>query len=181
MHCEQTPLRAVIRIFIVTLSLLLLGAGGSTITAATGTNAGCGYSITIKEAAKILDVPGNDLQKNIRETLVSPDNLRNKTYQGIPCSYHFRSKTNFLKSINYTVYVYNDLGRARQEFKKMRENFSTVSKVEGVPNIGDEAFWVNDKRFHRMFVIKDKVMIDVSTPHDPNLQKQLLRLVLDKM
>jgi hypothetical protein len=177
MHCKQVPPRAVIRIFMVILSLLLLGAG-SAITTAAETDAGCGYSITLKEAAGILTVPGDDLQKSSRKIMVSPDDLREKTYQGIPCIYHFRSKTNFLKSINYTVYVYSDPGRARREFEKMRGNFSTVSRVEEVPGLGDETFRVNDKRFQRMIAIKGGVMIDVLTPADPNLQKQLLRLVL---
>jgi hypothetical protein len=63
----------------------------------------------------------------------------------------------------------------------MRGNFSTVSRVEEVPGLGDETFRVDDKRFQRMIAIKGGIMIDVLTPADPNLQKQLLRLVLDKI
>jgi len=62
-----------------------------------------------------------------------------------------------------------------------QRDFSTVSRVEEVPGLGDETFRVDDKRFQRMIAIKGGIMIDVLTPADPNLQKQLLRLVLDKI
>jgi hypothetical protein len=66
------------------------------------------------------------------------------------------------------------------DFNKMRQNYETVSKVDAVPGIGDEAFWVGDSRFQRMVAIKGDVVIDVLSPKDFNLQKQIIHLVLDK-
>jgi len=76
--------------------------------------------------------------------------------------------------------VYNNPGKARIEFDKMQKNFESLSKVDVVPDIGDEAFWVGDNRFQRMVAIKGDIVIDVLSPKDFNLQKQIIRLILDK-
>jgi len=135
--------------------------------------------ITLENAATILGVSADDLQKSSRDLVVSPEDLRKKIYKIIPYNCTIRSKSNFLKLITYVTYVYSDPNQARLDFKKMQQNYESISKVDAVPDIGDEAFWVADNRFQRMVAIKDDTVIDVLNPKDFNLQKQIIRLVLD--
>ena len=137
-------------------------------------------SITLENAAIILAVSTDDLQKSSRDLMVSPEDLQKKIYKIHPYNCTIRSKSNFLKLITYVTYVYNDPGKARKEFDKMQKNFESLSKVDVVPDIGDEAFWAGDNRFQRMVAIKGGVVIDVLSPKEFNLQKQIIRLVLDK-
>jgi len=140
----------------------------------------CRYEISLKEAGAILGVPADDLSMRSFKQPVSPENRKNKTYKTFPCSYGYRSKSNFLKSISYTVSVFNRPEKARSVFDTMKGNFKTVAKVEAVPGLGDEAFWVNDKRFHRLVCLKGEIMIDVLSPKNPELQKQVVRTILGK-
>jgi len=135
--------------------------------------------ITLENAAAILGVSADDLQKSSRDLVVSPEDLRKKIYKIIPFNCTIRSKSNFLKLISYVTYVYNDPKQARLDFKKMQQNYESVSKVDAVSDIGDEAFWVGDNRFQRMVAIKGDMVIDVLSPKDVNLQKQIIHLVLD--
>jgi hypothetical protein len=135
-------------------------------------------SISLDKAATILVVSIDDLQKSNFDIMVSPDDIKKKTFKMQPCSCAIRSKTIFLKSINYITYVYNDPGQARIDFNKMQNNYSTISKVEVVPDIGDETFWVGDKRFQRMVSIKGNVLVDVLGPKEFDAQKQILSAVL---
>jgi hypothetical protein len=137
-------------------------------------------SITLENAANILAVSTYDLQKSSRDLMVSPEDLQKKIYKIHPYNCTIRSKSNFLKLITYVTYVYNDPGKARKEFDKMQKNFESLSKVDVIPDIGDEAFWAGDNRFQRMVAIKGGVVIDVLSPKEFNLQKQIIRLVLDK-
>jgi hypothetical protein len=137
--------------------------------------------ITLENAAAILVVSADDLQKSSRNLVISPEDLRKKIYKIIPYNCTIRSKSNFLKLITYFTYVYNDPKQARLDFKKMQENYESISKVDAVPDIGDEAFWVGDIRFQRMVAIKGDTVIDVLSPKDFELQKQIIRLVLDKI
>jgi hypothetical protein len=136
--------------------------------------------ITLENAATILAVSTDDLQKSNTDIMVSPDDIKNKTYKIRPYNCAIRSKSNFLKGINYIIYVYNDLGQARFDFNKMRNNYAAISKVDVVPDIGDETFWVSDNRFQRMVSIKGDVVVDVLSPKEVDLQKQIVRLVLSK-
>ncbi len=169
---------------LTTISILFLNLGmlctSSKIlaTETDGTNR-CS-SITLENAATILVVSTDDLQKSSRDLMVSPEDLQKKIYKIHPYNCTIRSKSNFLKLITYVTYVYNDPGKARIEFDKMQKNFESISKVDVVPDIGDEVFWVGDNRFQRMVAIKGDVVIDVLSPKDFNLQKQIIRLVLDK-
>ena len=137
-------------------------------------------SITLENAANILAVSTDDLQKSSRDLMVSPEDLQKKIYKIHPYNCTIRSKSNFLKLITYVTYVYNDPGKARKEFDKMQKNFESLSKVDVIPDIGDEAFWAGDNRFQRMVAIKGGVVIDVLSPKEFNLQKQIIRRVLDK-
>jgi hypothetical protein len=136
--------------------------------------------ITLENAAAILAVSSDDLKKSSRDLMVSPEDLKKKIYKVIPYNCTIRSKSNFLKFITYVTYVYNDPKQARMDFKKMQQNYVTVSKVDAVPDIGDEAFWVGDSRFQRMVAIKGDVVIDVLSPKEFNFHKQIMRLVLEK-
>ena len=62
----------------------------------------------------------------------------------------------------------------------MKNGYGTISKVDAVPDIGDETFWAGDNRFQRMVAIKGAVVIDVLSPKDFSHQKQIIRLALDK-
>lgn len=95
-----------------------------------------------------------------------------------PCNCAIRSKSNFLKGINYIIYEYNDPGHARTGFKKMQNSHGTISEVDGVPDIGYENFWVGDNRFQRMVSIKGDVVVDVLSPKEFDLQKQIISLVI---
>ena len=135
-------------------------------------------SITLENAAIILGVSTDDLQENNADIMVSPDDIKNKTFKIQPYNCAIRSKSNLLKGINYIIYVYNDLGQARIDFNKMQNSYGAISKVDIVPDIGDETFWVRDNRFQRMVSIKGEVVIDVLSPKEFDLQKQIIRLVL---
>jgi hypothetical protein len=169
---------------LTTISVLILNFGmlcnSSKIlaTETDGTNR-CS-SITLENAAAILLVSADDLQKSSRDLMVSPEDLEKKIYKIPPYYCTIRSKSKFLKLITYVTYVYKDSGKARIEFDKMQKNFESLSKVDVVPDIGDEAFWVGDNRFQRMVAIRGGVVIDVLSPKDFNHQKQIIRLVLDK-
>ena len=137
--------------------------------------------ITLENAATILTVSADDLKKSSRDLEVSPEDLQKKIYKIPPYNCTIRSKSNFLKFITYVTYAYNDPKQARKDFKKMQQNYESISKVEVVPDIGDETFWVGDRRFQRMVSIKGDIVIDVLSPKDFNHQKQIIRLVLDKL
>ena len=137
-------------------------------------------SITLENAATLLAVSPDDLQKSSNDLMVSPEDLQKKIYEIPPYNCTIRSKSNFLKSITYVTYVYNDPGQARIDFNKMRTGFESVSKLDIVPEIGDKTFWAGDNRFQRLVSIKGDVVIDVLSPKDLNLQKQIILLVLDK-
>lgn len=134
-------------------------------------------SITLEKAATVLDVSTDDLLKSNIDIMVSPDDVTKKTFKIQPCNCAIRSKSNFLKGINYIIYVYNDPGQARIDFKKMQDNFETISKVDVVPDIGDETFWVGNNRFQRMVSIEGDVLVDVLSPKEFDLQKQIISLV----
>lgn len=135
-------------------------------------------SISLENAATILAVSTDDLQKNNSDIMVSPEDIKKKTFKIQPCNCAIRSKTNFLKGINYIIYEYNDPGQARIDFKKMHNSYGTISEVDVVPDIGDETFWVGDNRFQRMVSIKGDVVVDVLSPKEFDLQKQIISLVL---
>ena len=138
-------------------------------------------SIPLEDAASILGVPVNDLQTSSSDILVSPEDLQKKTYETLPYNCSIRSTSNFLKSIMYVTYVFNDPDLARKEFNKMREGYATISKVDAVPNSGDETFWAGDNRFQRMVAIQGNAVIDILAPKDFSQQKQILGLVLDRL
>ena len=135
-------------------------------------------SISLDKAATILVVSIDDLQKSNIDIMVSPDDIKKKTFKMQPCNCAIRSKTNFLKGINYIFYVYNDHRQARIDFNKMQNNYATISKVEAVPDIGDETFWVGDNRFQRMVSVKGDVLVDVLGPKEFDAQKQIISAVL---
>ncbi len=140
----------------------------------------CRYEIPLKKAGTILNVPAADLDIRSYKQPVSPDDQKNKTYKVPPCGYSYRSKSDFLKSISYTVYDFSRPEKARSVFETMKGNFKTVAKVETVQGLGDAAFWVNDKRFHRFVCLKGGLMIDVLRPKELELQKRVVRLLLGK-
>ena len=166
-------------ISILFLTLGLLCTNSKILASETdGTNRCSG--ITLENAATILVVSTDDHHQSSSDLMVSPDDLQKKIYKIHPYNCTIRSKSNFLKFITYVTYVYNDPGQARIEFNKMQKGFESISKVDVVPDIGDEAFWAGDNRFQRMVAIKGDVVIDVLSPKDFNLQKRIIRLVLDK-
>ncbi len=159
--------------------LALCGAKG-TIAASEKSAGDCCTAITLEKAAVILSVPPEDLLKSSSEMMVSPEDLQKKTYKIHPYTCRIRSKSNFLKSINYIIYVYNDPGQARLDFDQMRYHYKIVSKVDDVPGIGDEAFRADDQHLQRMVAIKGGVVIDILNPKEFSLQKRVISLILEK-
>lgn len=167
----------------IVMGVALLGffcVGMATVNASNKKGTACSQGLSSAEAASVLGVKANDLNVRSFPQMVSPDDTKNKTYKVPPCSYSYRSKTNFRKGISYVVYIYNDPKRARRDYETMKGNFATSAKVEKVPGLGDEAFWVNDKRFHRLVAIKGNRMVDILNPTDVKLQKRVMVLVLKK-
>ena len=169
---------------LMTILILFLTAGMlSTNSNGLATEADGTYrcrSITLENAATILAVSSDDLQKSSSDIMVSPDDIRKKTFKIEPYNCTIRSKSNFLKGISYITYVYNDPEQARIDFNKMKKGYGTISKVDAVSDIGDETFWAGDNRFQRMVSIKGVIVIDVLSPKDFSLQKQIIRLILEK-
>lgn len=165
-------------ISILFLTLGLLCANSNILASETDNSDRCS-AIPLETAAGILNVSIEDLHKSSTDLMVSPDDLERKIYKTPPYTCSIRSKTNFLKLITYVVYVYNDPGQARLEFEKMKTGFETISKVDALPDIGDATFWAGDNRFQRMVSIKGGIVIDILSPKDFELQKQLIRQVLD--
>ena len=135
-------------------------------------------NITLEDGAAILVVAVSDLQKSSSDLLISPDDIERQIYKAPPYKCTMRSKTNFLKSLSYIIYVYNNSEQARTEFNKMKESFATVAKVDQISEFGDETFRVEDSRFQRMVCIKGDLVLDILNPKESNLQKQIVRLVL---
>lgn len=165
---------------ILFLTLGLLCANSSILASETDNIDRC-KAVSLESAAGILNVTIDELHKSSSDLMVSPDDLERKIYKTPPYTCSISSKTNFLKIITYVTYDYNDPGQARLEFDKMRNGFETVSKVDMVPDIGDAAFWAGDNRFQRMVSIKGGVVIDILSPKDFEIQKQLIRQVLDTL
>ena len=166
-------------ILILFLNLAMLCTYSKILATETDSTSRC-VGITLENAATILAVSTDDLQKSSRDLMVSPEDLQKKIYKIPPYNCTIRSNSNFLKLITYVTYVYNDPKQARIDFNKMQHNYESLSKVDAVADIGDEAFWVGDNRFQRMVAIKGDIVIDVLSPKDFNLQKQIIRLVLDQ-
>ncbi|MDW7772209.1 MAG: hypothetical protein SCH71_04885 [Desulfobulbaceae bacterium] len=138
----------------------------------------CG-SISLEEAAALLGVSVDDLARSSSDLMVSPDDLRDKIYKETPYNCSIRAKSNLLKSITYVTYVYSDPVQARIEFNRMRDGFESVSRVDEVPDAGDEAFLAGDQRFHRLIVKKGDTVIDILSPADFTLQKQVVHYILE--
>ena len=138
-------------------------------------------SVSLEDAASILGVSIDDLQISSRDLLISPEDLQKKMYTIHPCNCTIRSTSNFLKSIMYATYIFNDPDLSRKEFNRMREGYAAVSKVDVVADTGDETFWVGDNRFQRMVAIQGNAVIDILTPKDFTHQKQILGLVLNQL
>ncbi|MBA3011913.1 MAG: hypothetical protein KKF12_09035 [Proteobacteria bacterium] len=137
--------------------------------------------IAVEKAAAILSLPVADLQKSHRELMVSPEDVKNKTYKQPPLSCSIRSKSNFLKMITYVIYVFNEPSHAQVELRKMKTGFETVSEVEMIKGMGEEAFWAGGKRFQRLVARKNNKMIDVLSPKEFNFQADIMQMIMDKL
>ena len=177
MGCKKIP--RLVAMFVLFLMLGLLLPGSRSVAAEKKTFT-CGSLLTLKDAAALLGVSPGDLQKSSRTMMISPDDIRKKTYKSLLCSYRIRSKSDFLKSIVYTIYLYNDPRQARMDFNRMKGHFAAVSKVDTVKGLGGEVFWARNKHLRRMIALKGTALIDVMNPADFNAQKRILRLVLEK-
>ena len=174
-------LKQLLRLLTITFLILTLGllCINSTTFASEMKNTNRCSSITLENGATLLNASIEDLQKSSHDLMVSPDDLKSKIYKTHPYNCSIRSKSDFLKFITYVTYTYNDPGQAHMEFNKMRKGFESISKVDTIQDIGDEAFWAGDKRFQRMVAIKGGVVIDVLNPKELSLQKKIISLVLD--
>ncbi len=137
--------------------------------------------IPLEKAAVILSLPENDLQKSNRELMVSPEDVKNKTYKQPPLSCSIQSKSNFFKMITYITYVFNDPSHAQVELKKMKEGFKTVAEVEMIKGMGEEAFWVGDKRFQRLVARKNNKLIDVLNPKEFKFQTDIMQMIMENL
>jgi hypothetical protein len=175
-------LKQLLRLTTISILFIYLGilCANSKISVAETVSTGRCKGITLENAATILGVSPDDLQKSTSDIMVSPEDLQEKIYKIHPYNCTIRSKSNFLKFLTYIVYVYNDPEQARREFNKMQKGFESVSRVDIVPDIGDKTFWVADNRFQRMISIKGSVVIDVLSPKEFTIQKQIIHLVLHK-
>jgi hypothetical protein len=164
---------------ILFLMLALLCTDSKILATETGGTQRCS-GITLENAATILAVSTDDLQKSSHDLMISPEDLQKKIYKIQPYNCTIRSKSNFLKLITYVTYVYNDPKHARRDSNKMQQNYESLSMVDAVTDTGDKAFWVGDHRFQRMVALKGDRVIDVLSPKEFNLQKQIIHLVLDQ-
>lgn len=138
-------------------------------------------SVPLENAAAILNVPVDDLEINSSDLAVSPEDMHNEVYKIPPYNCTIRAKSNFFNSISYVTYIYSDPVQARIEFNRMREGFESVSKVDEVPDVGDEAFLAGDKRFQRLVVKKGEAVVDILNPKEFNLQKTIALLVIETL
>lgn len=135
--------------------------------------------VTLEDGAAILDLSIDDLLKSSSEIMVSPDDIKKKTYKTPPVSCSIKSKSNFFKFITYVTYIHSSADKAGTEFNKMQKGFESITTVDKITDIGDKAFWVSDTRFQRLVAIKGDVIIDVLSPKDFELQKRVTQLILD--
>ena len=175
MKINRLPKAASMVILMVIIAFLAADVG-SIASAGETTHSCC--NISLADAAGILDVPSQDLQKHSRELMLSPEQLKKNIYKKHPCSCSIREKGNFLKIIAYRIYEYNKPRQAHMDFEQMKQGFASCSTVDVVPDLGDEAFWAGDKRFRRLVAVQKNVMIDVSNPSDFELNRKIIRLVL---
>lgn len=166
-------------------SIFLLNLGilhhCSSVFAAEGEAAARCDSVPLENAAAILNVPVDDLEISSNDLVVSPEDIHNEVYKVPPYNCTIRAKSNFLNSITYVTYIYSDPVQARIEFNRMREGFESVSRVDVVPDVGDEAFLAGDKRFQRLVVKKGEAVIDILSPTEFNLQKIIALLVVEDL
>ncbi len=149
----------------------------ATTASAADTETLCG-PLGPEQAAAILSVPETDIIGNSRELEVSPEDIRKKTYSRPPVSCSFRSKSDFLKNLTYVRYVFADPAQARTEFLKMKQGFETVSAVDTILDLGEEAFRAGDQRFRRLVARQGGMVIDVLNPKEFDTQVRVLRLIL---
>lgn len=177
---KSKRLLRLLAISVLFLNLGFMGANSEIVAAETADTERC-TSITFKEGAAILDVSTDDLQTTSHDIMVSPDDLQKKIYKTPPYNCTIRSKSDFLKSIAYITYIYSDPKQAHSDYIKMKKGYESVSTVEDIPGLGDKTFWVADNRFQRLVGAKGTVLVDILSPKDVNLQKQVIRLVLDNL
>jgi len=167
--------------FRVTVPILcavgILFAAAPTPAADSGDTSRC-MGLSLEEAGAILGVSSTDLVVEGRDMMVSPQDLEKGLYRKTPHTCTFRSQNDFLRFVSYITYVHSSKQQARLEWERMKEGFETVSAVDAVPGVGDEAFWAGDSRFRRMVAVKGAVVVDVLNPKDFDLQKRILKSVL---
>lgn len=139
------------------------------------------HGISLQQASAILGISPDDIHVSCQEIMISPEDIEKKIYRNPPYSCSFRSASNFLKSIHYNVYIFSSGMLAETEFNTLKTNFNTVAKTDPIQGAGDTAFRVEDKRFQRTVGLKKKVLVDVLSPKEGDLQKQVLALVLEKL
>jgi len=167
-------------IWVLFLASGLLDSGVKVLAAETNAENLCSI-ITLDKAAVILSVPEDDLHKNYRELMISPEDIENKTYKQPPVSCSIQSKSNFLKMVTFVIYVFNDSSLAQQEFDKMKQGFETVSKVNLISGMGEKAFWVEDSRVQRLVARKNSKLVDILNPKDFNTQTHTMHMILEKL
>jgi len=139
---------------------------GYATTAAAAASKGRGpcQAVSKAQAADILGVQQSDL-------LV-------QTFDDLPSRCVIRSKSNFLKSISFSVYHEGSAAEAKRDFDKMRQALGILSKIETVPGLGDAAFWAGNDRVKRLALIKDSVFIDIRSPRKRAQQEKIARILL---
>ncbi len=157
----------------------MLFIGARELAAESG-NTNCCGQIKAEDAATILGISVDDLQTSSSDLMVSPEDQEKKIYKVPPCRCSIRSRSNFLKSITYVIYVYNDDAQAGAEYNTMKNGFESVAKTEIVPNIGEATFWVGDNRFQRMVALKGAVVADVLSPKEFEIQKQIMARLMGR-
>lgn len=178
MRIKPIPLWAAFLIFLLNLCIPHLNC--RVLAAEEDTAARCD-AVPLENAAAILNVPVGDLEISSNDLVVSPEDIHNEVYKVPPYNCTIRAKSNFLNSITYVTYIYGDPVQARIEFNRMREGFESVSRIDEVPDVGDEAFLAGDKRFQRLVVKTGEAVVDILSPKEFNLQKIIALLVVEDL
>jgi len=85
------------------------------------------------------------------------------------------------KVISFSVYRESSAEAASKDLATVRNGLRMISRIEAVPNLGDEAALAPGDMAGRLLVRRKNFFIDILLPKDPVIQKKLAAFLLSRL